>query len=157
MPRFLRIFAKKANDVTKTEQLVKELNLKKQEQLRIWQKQDESKLLKWTQWRRREEDKLTKRMLPVPLSLTGFGDGAKPRYWTARIRREFYKALRDERLRRMNYALKVPAIVSNAIEKFPEQIDGIYKPVIDRYREEKQELSHKEPKSKSNITKKFLG
>lgn len=97
------------------------------------------KLESITPWRKEYEDKLSRRRIPLPFSLTGFGDSSKDtRFWVQKIRSTL-EDLIDLKVKR-TYFDKLPAAVQYFLENKPDQVDSKYKLVVDRFNREKEKL-----------------
>jgi len=126
----------------------------KARQLEIWRQEDEAKLTKWTNWRMQEEDRLTKLHMPMPLSLTGFGDGAKPRYWTIRLRKAFAKWSSLQKLQELPFCEKIPLSVRHILEKHADTLEDRHRPLCDKLAQSK--LKQKETAKELALSKLYI-
>lgn len=98
-----------------------------------------SKLESMTPWRKEFEDKLSRRRVPLPFSLTGFGDCSKDtRIWVQRIRRSLDEMINSKA--KQTYFDKLPASVQYFLENKPDKLDSKYKLIVDRFNSEKEKL-----------------
>ena len=96
-----------------------------------------------TKWRRDHEERLSRRKLALPFSLTGFGDCSQmTRFWTQRIRSEMQKIVRDKQ--RSPYLDSLSPILIQMFESHPDQIESVYRPVYERYLEEKRKFDRQQ-------------
>lgn len=110
---------------------------KKKDQLEEWKKQDEQKLIDWTGWRRRFEDDKAAKYVPLPLSLTGFGDGARPRYWTLKLQKALQQWAEEVAKKQISFSDKIPASLANYLKSNESLIDTKFKPLCDKMTQEK--------------------
>ena len=97
------------------------------------------KLESLTPWRKQYEDKLSKRRIPLPFSLTGFGDCSKDtKFWVQKIKGTL-DDLVDMKVKQ-TYFDKLPASVQYFLEHKPEKLDPKYQLIIDRFNREKEKL-----------------
>lgn len=97
------------------------------------------KLEEITPWRKQYEDKLSRRRIPLPFSLTGFGDCSKDtKFWVHRI-----KTTLDELVNmklKQTYFDKLTASVQYLLEKQPDKLEPKYQLIVDRFNREKEKL-----------------
>lgn len=98
------------------------------------------KLESFTPWRKDYEFKLSKRRIPLPFSLTGFGDSSNnTRIWVHRIKTTLDKIINSKI--KETYFDKLPAGVQYFLENKPDELDPKYKLIIDRFNQEKDKLA----------------
>lgn len=130
--RSARIVNWKRRDVEKNNVSAGELTAteEKEDTVRRWEEEDLNKLSTWTPWRRKEENRFAKRKLPLPMSLTGFGDGAKPRYWSYKIRRAITDWLKMKEKDELQWHEKIsPAIRHVLSSTNPDALSDSFKPL----------------------------
>ena len=95
----------------------------------------------FTPWRKEHEDKLSRRKIPLPFSLTGFGDSStRTKFWVQKI-----KTTLDELVNlkvKETYFDKLPASVQYFLEYKPEKLDSKYQLIKDRFEKEKDKLAY---------------
>ena len=132
--RSLRVIKPKIKEISIEEIHEHQMKAAKEEndrKIEIWKKEDETKLSRWTEWRMQEENRLTRRILPMPLSLTGFGDGAKPRYWSIKLRKALSKWAYHQKLEQLSFSEKIPISVKHLLENHADKIEVKYRPLCD--------------------------
>lgn len=97
------------------------------------------KLESMTPWRKEYEDKLSRRRIPLPFSLTGFGDSSKnTKFWVQKIQNSL-EDLVNLKVKE-TYFDKLPASVQYFLENKPDQLDPKYQLILDRFKKEKEKL-----------------
>lgn len=108
--RSLRVVSERQKKVEEKHAVQNALEIvEKEKQLAEWKKQDAEKLINWTPWRRKIEDQIAAKYVPLPLSLTGFGDGARPRYWTHKLRKALTLWMQEKAKSELALSNKIPA------------------------------------------------
>ncbi|RWS02462.1 50S ribosome-binding GTPase-like protein 1, partial [Dinothrombium tinctorium] len=103
------------------------------------------------EWRRVEELKAARRLLPAPVSLTGFGNETQPRLWRHRLMKALLKVQNEEK--ETEFCEKITPALKFIFEKYPEKVKNTFRPLYNKYLLEKNFASN-EPlvqKSKSDV------
>lgn len=131
--RSARITKEREKRIDEQQKLIAQAaKVEEDKQQELWRQEDEDKLLKWTPWRRSQEDIAAKKHLPLPMSLTGFGDGAKPRYWSYKIKRFLQDWLTLQERESIPWHKEIPASVRHVLSTDCSLLDSKYKPLQDK-------------------------
>lgn len=86
-----------------------------------------------------DEEKRVRRLLPVPLSLTGFGlnDGRSSKFWRARIARAIRKIESETEIKSDVAAENITPALKILLDKFPDKISSDYNEIKRLYEQHK--------------------
>ena len=111
-----------------------------------------------TDWRKTQLIRKTRRLLPLPVSLTGLGDGQMPRFWTQVMKKSLFKFDRQKRWSQLSLYEKMPVSLRTYFDNFEDRVRTQCPQLYDSYlksklaesqteqsSEQKTELSHQFP------------
>ncbi|CAG2176803.1 unnamed protein product, partial [Oppiella nova] len=83
-----------------------------------------------TEWRKTQLIERTRRLLPLPISLTGLGDGDKPRFWSQVMKKSSFRLNQTQRSSQLTLYETIPVslrvFLDNFEHKVPQELSEIH-------------------------------
>ncbi|RWS30470.1 50S ribosome-binding GTPase-like protein 1 [Leptotrombidium deliense] len=98
---------------------------------------EQQRLSAASDWRKKEELRFARRLLPVPVSLTGFGDGDEPKVWRSHLINALIK-LENEPKENLCLSDKLSPSLKLLFDNHSSEIEEDYRKLYEVYKQEKK-------------------
>ncbi|CAG2108874.1 unnamed protein product [Medioppia subpectinata] len=107
-----------------------------------------------TDWRKTQLIKRMRRLLPLPVSLTGLGDGERPRYWTQVMKKSSFELSQSNKTSELTLYETIPTSLRIFLDNFGDKIPKELQEVYDNYKKSKELYFENLTKTQKQLTAK---